>query len=325
METRGSMSIVCTGSIAYDYLMSFPGHFRDHILPDRLDSISLSFLVDSMVRQRGGTAPNIAYTLALLGEKPLLVGTAGVDFAEYRAWLDAHGVDTRYVKVVEGKYTASFFANTDLDNNQIASFYTGAMADARAISIADLLPEDPSLVVISPNDPAAMAQYARQSQELGIPYLYDPSQQVVRLEADDLRAGVDGANLLFCNEYEFELLQKHTGYSARQLQTAAQVLVVTLGEQGALIYSLGEEYHIPMVPPQQIVDPTGVGDAFRGGFLRGLRLSLSLELSGKMGALAATYCLEQQGPQNHSYSRIEFVNRFRQYFNDQGALDALLT
>ena len=137
------MSIICTGSIAYDYLMSFPGHFREHILPDRLDTISLSFLVDSMVRQRGGTAPNIAYTLALLGEKPLLVGTAGVDFEEYRAWLDAKGVDTRYVKVIPGKYTASFFANTDLDNNQIASFYTGAMANASEISISELLPENP--------------------------------------------------------------------------------------------------------------------------------------------------------------------------------------
>ena len=198
MQYRGFMSIVCTGSIAYDYLMSFPGHFRDHILPDRLDTISLSFLVDSMVRQRGGTAPNIAYTLALLGENPLLVGTVGEDFEDYRAWLESKGVDTRYVRVIPGKYTASFFANTDLDNNQIASFYTGAMANASEISISELLPENPSLVVISPNDPTAMAQYARQSRELGIPYLYDPSQQVVRLSTRICARGVDGATLLFC-------------------------------------------------------------------------------------------------------------------------------
>lgn len=318
------MSIVCTGSIAYDYLMSFPGHFRDHILPERLDTISLSFLVDNMIRQRGGTAPNIAYTLALLGDKPLLVGTAGVDFEEYRAWLDAKGVDTRYVKVIPGKYTASFFANTDLDNNQIASFYTGAMANASEISISDLLAEKPSLVVISPNDPTAMAQYARQSRELGIPYLYDPSQQVVRLNPDDLRAGVDGATLLFCNEYEFELLQKHTGYSAEKLRNSVQILVVTLGENGALIHTGEGEWRIPVVPPAKIADPTGVGDAFRGGFLRGLRLNFPLQICGEMGVLAATYCLEQAGPQNHNYSRAEFVARFRKHFDDQGVLDALL-
>jgi len=319
------MSIVCTGSIAYDYLMSFPGHFREHILPERLDTISLSFLVDTMVRQRGGTAPNIAYTLALLGEKPLLVGTVGVDFEEYRAWLNAKGVDTRYVKVIPGKYTASFFANTDLDNNQIASFYTGAMANASEISISEVLPENPSLVVISPNDPAAMAQYARQSRELGIPYLYDPSQQVVRLSHEDLRAGVDGATLLFCNEYEFELLQKHTGYTADQLRDAVKVLVVTLGADGALIHTAENEWRIPVVKPEKIADPTGVGDAFRGGFLRGLHLRLPMEFCGQMGALAATYCLEQSGPQNHNYTRAEFVSRFRKNFNDQGVLDALLT
>ena len=318
------MSIVCTGSIAYDYLMSFPGHFREHILPDRLDTISLSFLVDSMVRQRGGTAPNIAYTLALLGEKPLLVGTAGPDFEDYRAWLEAKGVDTRYVKIIPTKYTASFFANTDLDNNQIASFYTGAMAHASEISISDLAGENPNLVVISPNDPAAMAQYARQSRELGISYLYDPSQQVVRLSHEDLRAGVDGATLLFCNEYEFELLQKHTGYSADQLRNAVKILVVTLGSDGALIHTTENEWRIPVVPPHQIADPTGVGDAFRGGFLRGLQLGFGLETCGQMGVLAATYCLEQTGPQNHTYTRTQFVTRFRQHFNDQGVLDALL-
>lgn len=318
------MSIVCTGSIAYDYLMSFPGHFREHILPDRLDTISLSFLVDSMVRQRGGTAPNIAYSLALLGEKPLLVGTVGVDFEDYRAWLNTNGVDTRFVKVVEGKYTASFFANTDLDNNQIASFYTGAMANASEISIADLQAENPSLVVISPNDPAAMSQYARQSRELGIPYLYDPSQQVVRLDHADLRDGVEGATLLFCNEYEFELLQKHTGFSADQIRETVKILVVTLGADGALIHSNGSEHHIPVVPPIKIADPTGVGDAFRGGFLRGLSMGMPLEICGKMGSLSATYCLEQTGPQNHRYSKQEYIARFRKNFDDQGALDALL-
>jgi adenosine kinase len=318
------MSIICTGSIAYDYLMSFPGYFRDHILPDRLDSISLSFLVDSMVRQRGGTAPNIAFTLALLGEKPVLVGTVGDDFSDYRAWLDARGVDTSFVRVIPGKYTASFFANTDLSNNQIASFYTGAMAHAAEIRISDLHQANPDLVVISPNDPTAMASYVRQCQELNIPYLYDPSQQIVRLSADDLRQGVRGAQSLFVNGYEFELLQKHTGLQAAQILNYVEVMVVTHGEKGAVIYAEGEEFQIPAVAPENIADPTGVGDAFRGGFLRGYRLGLNWQTCGQMGALAATYCLEQRGTQNHSYTPDEFVARYRQTFDDNGALDQLV-
>ncbi len=318
------MAIICTGSIAFDYLMSFPGYFRDHILPESLDSISLSFLVDAMVRQPGGTGPNIAYTLALLGERPLLVGTVGEDFTEYRAWLESKGVDTSFVRVINGEYSASFFANTDLSNNQIASFYTGAMAHAAEINIADLLGQNPELVVISPNDPKAMTQYAAQCQELEIPYLYDPSQQIVRLRPEELRAGVEGAQSLFVNEYEFELLQKHTGLSSHQILSLVEFMVVTLGKKGAIIYVEGEEYQIPVVPPEKIADPTGVGDAFRGGFLRGYRLGLDWQTCGQMGALAATYCLEQRGPQNHSYTPTEFVDRYRRCFDDRGTLEVLL-
>ena len=319
------MTIVCTGSIAFDYLMSFPGYFRDHILLDRLDSISLSFLVDAMVRQRGGTGPNIAYTLALLGERPLLVGTVGEDFSEYRASLESKGVDTRFVKVIPGEYTASFFANTDLANNQIASFYTGAMAHAAEINIQELVPEKPELVVVSPNDPKAMAQYPQQCQALGIPYLYDPSQQIVRLKPEELRTGVEGAQSLFVNEYEFELLQKHTGLTSNQILSLVELMVVTLGKDGAIIYVEGEEYHIPPVLPDKIADPTGVGDAFRGGFLRGYRLGLDWQTCGQMGAMAATYCLEQRGTQNHYYTPAEFVTRYRRCFNDRGVLDVLLS
>jgi len=318
------MTIVCTGSIAFDYLMSFPGYFRDHILPDHLDSISLSFLVDAMVRQRGGTGPNIAYTLALLGERPLLVGTVGEDFAEYRACLESKGVDTHFVKVIRGEYSASFFANTDLSNNQIASFYTGAMAHAAEINIQELVGENPELVVISPNDPKAMAQYARQCQELGIPYLYDPSQQIVRLDPEELRMGVEGAQSLFVNAYEFELLQKHTHLTSNQILSLVEIMVVTLGKEGAIVYVEGEEYHIPSYPPEKIIDPTGVGDAFRGGFLRGYHLGLDWQTCGQMGSLAATYCLEQRGTQNHFYTPDEFVTRYRRCFDDRGVLDVLL-
>jgi adenosine kinase len=318
------MNIYCTGSVAYDYLMTFPGLFKEHILPDKLETISLSFLVDSLVRLRGGTAPNIAYTLALLGGKPRLVATVGEDFEEYRAWLEAKGVDTSGAIVIAGEYTASFFANTDRSNSQIASFYPGAMAYAAEISLAGLDGEKPDLVVISPNDPAAMDRYVKECQQLGIPYLYDPSQQIVRLDPDVIRRGVLGAQMVFVNEYELGLVERHTGLKIKDIMEQVKLMVVTLGEQGAWVFVGDKQYAIPVVPPEVIVDPTGVGDAFRGGFLTGHRLGLDWEICGEMGALAATYCLEQKGTQAHAYTRAEFVARFRLWFNDRGALDVLI-
>ena len=317
------MPVICTGSIAYDYLMTFPGYFRDHILPDRLETISLSFLVDTMTRQRGGTAPNIAYTLALLGDSPLIVGTVGEDFGDYRTWLEDHHLDTRFIRNIAGKFTASFFANTDKANNQICTFYTGAMANAGEISISELQAEHPELVLISPNDPGAMDLYVGECIELNIPYLYDPSQQVARVSGSQLRRGVENACSLFCNEYEFELLQKHTGLSRQEILDRVYLVVITLGKNGADIYADGGCTHTPIVPPEQIADPTGVGDAFRGGFIRGWRLGLDWTTCGQMGALAATYCLEQRGTQNHVYSPAEFVARYRYFFDDEGKLDVL--
>ncbi|MBN1373402.1 MAG: carbohydrate kinase family protein [Anaerolineaceae bacterium] len=316
------MSVIVTGSVAYDYLMSFPGRFKEHILPDRLDNISLSFLVDTMVRQRGGTGPNIAFTLALLGEKPKLVATVGPDFTEYRAWLESHGVDTSLTVVIPEAFTASFFANTDQDNNQISSFYAGAMAYATQASLRSLTAK-PDLVIISPNDPKAMDQYVTECKALGIRYLYDPSQQVVRVSGEELRHGVEGAHSLFVNKYEFELLQKHTGMSAEQIIGSTGFTVVTLGGEGAVIYAEGKEYRVPVFRPKEILDPTGVGDAFRGGFVRAYLLGLDWELCGKVGALAAAYCLETRGPQEHAYTPTEFVTRFRQQFDDGGKLNIL--
>ncbi len=315
--------IILTGSVAYDYLMTFPGLFRELILPDRLDSISLSFLVEDMTRQRGGVAPNIAYTLALLGGRPKLMATVGEDFAEYRAWLEAQGVDTSLARVVPGKFTASFFATTDRSNAQIASFYPGAMAHAAELSFREL-ETLPDLAVISPNDPAAMTAYAAECRDLGIPYLYDPSQQVLRLNGDEIRRDMAGAQFLFVNDYEYGLIEKKTGLDLESILTLVHVLVITRGEHGTDIYTDGTRTHVPVYPPERILDPTGVGDAFRGGFLAGWVRGFPLELCGKMGALAATYCLEQTGTQNHVYTRQEFVRRFRETFDDGGQLDALL-
>ena len=318
------MNIILTGSVAFDYLMIFPGYFRDHILPDKLETISLSFLVESMVRMRGGTAPNIAYTLALFGEHPRLFATVGEDFEEYRAWLDSKGVDTTWAKVIPGVYTASYFANTDRSNAQIASFYTGAMAYASQLSLHELEGSRPDLVMISPNDPEAMKHYVIECQEMGIPYLYDPSQQIVRMTGEELCKGIEGARALFVNDYEFALIQKMTGTTPSDILKRAQFMVVTRGEQGASIYSGDEVHHIPVVPPEHIADPTGVGDAFRGGFLTAYIHSLDWLTCGRMGALAATYCLEQHGPQGHSYTPAEFIARYRRHFDDQGKLDVLL-
>ena len=318
------MSIICTGSIAYDYLMSFPGYFKDHIIPEKLDSISLSFLVDSMVRQRGGTAPNIAYTLALLGESPKLMGTVGQDFEDYGSWLEAQGVDITLVRRIEDVFTASFFANTDLSNNQIASFYTGAMAHSKELSLKNIGLTKDDLVLISPNDPEAMCKYACECKELNVPYLYDPGQQVVRNSPAEIKEGITYAQSLFINDYEYELIQKHTSMSDKQIRESVDYVVITRGRDGSDIWVKEDHYHVPVVKTEKRTDPTGVGDAFRSGFVRGQMLGLDWQICGQMGSLAATYCLEKKGTQNHRFTRVEFVQRYRKYFDDNGALDALI-
>jgi len=262
------MDILLTGSVAYDYLMTFPGHFKEQILPERLESISLSFLVESMSKQRGGIAPNIAYTMALLGERPRVMATVGEDFGEYRDWLESKGVDTSLMKVIPGVFTASFFATTDWASAQIASFYPGAMAHSATQSIKEL-DQKPDLVIVSPSAPDAMMKFPAECREMGIPYLYDPSQQVLRLEGGELSRDMEGAQFLFCNDYEFGLISKKTGWSLDQILEHVKVLVITRGKDGADLYIGGDAVHIPTVPEDKIMDPTGVGDAFRGGFLAG--------------------------------------------------------
>jgi len=319
------MSIIVTGSIAFDYLMTFPGRFAEHILPEQIEHLSVSFLVDEMRRQRGGCAANIAYNLALLGERPRVMATVGQDFGEYRAWLEQHGVDTSLVRDEPDLFTASFFVSTDQDGNQIASFYTGAMARARNLSLHDLDAGQVDLVIISPNDPQAMVKYVTECQELNIPYLYDPSQQIIRLSGDELQSGLTGCSILVVNEYEFEMLREKTSLTPEEIQaTPARACVITLGVQGARVWAEGIAHDVPVVPPERVLDPTGVGDAFRAGFIRGLSANLPWEVTGRMGVLAATYVIEQPGSQSHHYTLAEFIARFRQHFDDKQALDMLL-
>lgn len=319
------MKVVISGSIAFDYLMRFPGRFREHLIEGKLDRISVSFLVETLVRERGGSGANIAYNLALLGERPILMGTAGSDFADYRAWLEVNGVDTSAVRVIPEVFTASFFANTDSENNQIGSFYTGAMAYSRGYRLAEAVQGQPDLVVIAPNDPVAMSELADECCESGVPFMFDPSQQVIWLDADVLRHGADRCSILIVNEYEWAMIAKKTGLTRDELVEQGKTLIVTHGSEGSHIYAGGEHIVVPVFPVARVADPTGVGDAYRAGLLKGIACGLGWELCGQLGSVAAAYVLEHNGTQNHTYTLSEFVERFRTAFDDQGALDAWLT
>jgi adenosine kinase len=306
------MKIVITGSIAYDYLMSFPGRFTELLLPEHLQRLSLSFLVDTMDKRRGGCAPNIAYTLALLGERPLLMAAAGQDFGEYRAWLESAGIDTSHVLQVAGKFTASFFCSTDESNNQIASFYNGAMAHAGELSFRQV--DGCGLAIISPNDPEAMVQYADECRALDIPYIFDPGQQCARMTGTQLAEGIVGATIVVCNDYEFELIRQKTGLGEADILARSEALIVTRGEAGSDVFTSAIPVRVRPVPPTRIVDPTGVGDAFRGGLMKGLALGLPHATAAQIGSVAATYALEHLGGQSHAYTWDEFIDRYEEHF-----------
>ena len=310
------MRIVVSGSIAYDYLMSFPGRFTDQIIPEKLSRLSVSFLVDEMVRQRGGTAANIAYSLKLLGQDPILLGTVGQDFGDYAAWLRAHGIRTDHVVEIPHKFTASFFVSTDEEQNQIANFYAGAMSDCRDISLAERGLTDADVVIISPNDPQAMLNYAAECRDLGIPFAYDPSQQTARLSGEALRASIPGAGWLMVNDYEFAVIQEKTGWPKERILREVGTLIVTEGRVGSFICHNGEEFRIPIAPPQRVAEPTGVGDAYRGAFFAAHSIGLPVDVCGRVGALCATYVLEQVGTTNHTFTPQEFAQRYEQAFGE---------
>ncbi len=274
--------------------------------------MSLSFLVDTMDKRRGGCAPNIAYTLALLGERPMLMATAGQDFGEYRTWLESAGVDTSLVLQVPDKFTASFFCSTDQHNNQIASFYTGAMANSGELSFRNV--KDCGWAIVSPNDPGAMVQYADECRTLGIRYIFDPGQQCTRMSGDELREGMVGATIVICNDYEFELVRQKTGLGEADILERSEALIVTRGEHGSSVMTPAGRIDIDAVTPARIVDPTGVGDAFRGGLLKGIALGLPYHTSAQLGSVAATYALEHLGGQSHAYTWSEFTERYEAHF-----------
>ncbi len=321
--------IVVTGSVAFDYLMTFPGKFLDVVVPDRMHRLSVSFLVDSMRRVRGGVAPNIAYGLALFGLKPVIMATAGVDAIDYARWLAEEGVDTSELHISDDLFTASFFVSTDEVQNQIATFYMGAMARAVNLSFRAFGPGTVSLAVIAPNAPEAMIKYAEECRTLHIPFVFDPSQQVARLGGPEILAGLEGAAVLVANEYEFGVIEKKTGLTEADVLERVPVLIVTRGEEGSTIALRAGSEEAPdgpvvlHVPPAKLrgtaVDPTGVGDAFRAGLLAARQRGLPWEVAGRVGSVAAVYALETVGAQPRRYAIGEFLDRYRDNYGSAGA------
>lgn len=319
------MRIAVTGSIATDHLMRFEGRFADNLVLEQLERLSVSFLVDSLEIRRGGIAANIGFGLGQLGIGSLLVGAVGPDFdVDYRPWLERHNVDTRHVHVSEMKHTARFVCTTDASEAQIASFYTGAMSEARDIELAGLAEQvgGIDLVVVSPNDPEAMLRHTEEARTLGIPFLADPSQQLSFMDGPQIRGLVDGAAYLVTNDYEKTLLERKTGWSDEDVLDRVGLRVTTLGPKGCTITAAGEEpLFVEAAPERRKEDPTGVGDAFRAGFLAGLCWGLDLRRAAQVGSLLATYVLEHVGTQEYRLNRSEFRDRFAACFGTDAAED----
>ncbi|MEZ0066610.1 adenosine kinase [Streptacidiphilus sp. MAP12-20] len=318
------MRIAVTGSIATDHLMTFPGRFAEQFVAEQLHTVSLSFLVDTLDVRRGGVAPNICFGMGVLGLRPVLVGAAGADFSEYRSWLDRHGVDTASVHISETRHTARFVCTTDEDHNQIASFYTGAMSEARSIELQPVAERAGGLdlVLIGADDPEAMVRHTEECRTRGIAFAADPSQQLARLEGEDIRRLVDGAAYLFSNEYEKALIETKTGWSEEEILDRVGVRVTTLGAKGARIDRKGEPTIFVTCPAEKAkVDPTGVGDAFRAGFMAGLTWGVSLERAGQVGAMMATLVIETLGTQEYELRRGHFAERFALAYGDEAAAE----
>jgi adenosine kinase len=319
------MSIIVTGSIATDYLMKYPGKFREHIYIEQTGKLSVSFLVNEKQMSRGGCGPNIAYSLALLGERPRLMGTVGQDFGDYRAWLETQGVDTSLVRAYMDDFTATFTVITDEEQNQIAGFHGGAMFRAHELTFRDLDPASIDLVIISPNDPAAMLKYAAECRDLGIRFIFDPSQQLPWLDGPQLRGAMEGAHTLTVNDYELEMVKQKTGLGAEEILERVGMLVVTRGADGSTLMSRERRIDAPVAAPRGPIEPTGVGDAFRAGLILGLVRGYSWETTARLGALAATYALERAGTMSHRYTLPEFVARYRAEFGEAAELEDLVT
>ncbi|WP_329458241.1 carbohydrate kinase family protein [Streptomyces sp. NBC_01497] len=318
------MRIAVSGSIATDHLMTFPGRFSEQLVADQLHTVSLSFLVDNLDVRRGGVAPNICFGMGQLGLRPILVGAAGEDFDEYRGWLDRHGVDTGSVHISDHLHTARFVCTTDTDHNQIGSFYTGAMSEARLIEIQHVADRvgGLDLLLIGADDPEAMLRHTEECRSRGIPFAADFSQQIARMDGDDIRALLEGATYLFSNEYEKGLIEAKTGWTDAEILSRVGHRITTLGKNGARVEKMGHPaIEVGCAQEQTKADPTGVGDAFRAGFLAGLSWGVSMERAAQVGCMLATLVIETVGTQEYTLARNHFMERFTKAYGHDAAVE----
>ncbi len=309
-------NILVCGSIAYDNIMDFPGLFRDQIIPEKIDAINISFLVNSLKRTRGGTAPNIAYSLSLVGEKPIILGTAGRDFPEYAQWLNQNGVSTEYVRILDNDYTATCYITTDMSNNQITGFYPGAMSKDAEITLTGIDASKIKMAIIAPTEPSAMVKWVSECAKLSIPYLYDPGMQIPRLSGKELTDGIMGAKIAIFNEYEYDMMIEKTGLSESDILNNVEILIQTLGSKGSILKRRKDSITVNSAKPANVVDPTGAGDAYRAGLLKGYFEGASLEVMGKLASISAVYAVEHKGGTEHKYTINEFYARYRENYGE---------
>lgn len=318
-ESKGEifLSIIVTGSLAYDHIMHFPGYFSDHIIPEKIKILNISFLVDSMKKLRGGCASNIAYSLSLLNERPTIMGTVGEDFGEYKQWMEKNGIDTSLIKTIPGEYTACCFITTDMNNNQITGFYSGAMGKAHTLSFNDIDTKDIDIVIISANDPAAMVNYTKECKKFSIPFIFDPGHQIPRLSPEEMIEGIKGSCFTILNDYELEMVMNRTGLDEKRLLDMTETLIVTEGSKGSNIKTKEESIRISPVKTDSVVDPTGAGDAYRAGIIKGYLNSIPKKMMGNLASLVAAYEVEVNGTTEHSFTLEELKERYFRNYNEE--------
>ena len=302
------MNVIVSGSLAYDRIMDFSGHFSDHILPDKIHVLNVCFQVNGMREKFGGTAGNIAYALTLLGEKPMISATIGHDYHRYLSWLVKNGISTETIKIIEEEFTASAYITTDLADNQITGFNPGAMKHSSCLDFDKLNPED-TIVIVSPGNLEDMIYYPRACKARGIDYIFDPGQSLPVLDAKDLLDALEGCRILISNDYELDLIMSKTGLNKEDLKKRAKAIIVTLGEQGSQVFLPDGEIRIPVVKPKKIEDPTGAGDAYRGGLISGMIRGMDIEQCARRGSVCASFAVECYGTQEYRFSPEEFDER----------------
>lgn len=309
------MKIFVYGSMAYDRIMDFPGRFADHILPNKIHILNVCFTVNSLVEKFGGTAGNIAYTLRLLEEKPIIIATIGKDYHSYFEWLKKNDIPTEGIKIIEEEYTASAYITTDKSDNQITGFNPGAMKYPSNYDFNEAIPEK-SICIIAPGNIQDMKRYAEILRTKGVAYICDPGQSITQWNGDELRDWINGSFILISNDYEMELIMKVTGLDKKGLLTLTKTIITTLGEKGSIVSNHDHDIFIPAAKVSDIIDPTGAGDAYRAGLLKGIVMGKDIETSAKIGAICAAYAVERYGTQEHSFSYEEFLTRYRDNFGD---------